>query len=105
MRRFARWSRRPSPATPEQTAATRSATRPRRTLNAPTNRRIPAMNAYLIDNPPRVQQFRPRRDKVTGLIVVHTAESFPDETDPDTGTVAVARFIENRTTPGCYHAL
>jgi hypothetical protein len=60
---------------------------------------------YLIDNPPRVQQFRPRRDTPTGLIVVHTAESFPDETGPDTGTLAVARFIENRATPGCYHAL
>lgn len=63
------------------------------------------MGAYLIDNPPAVTQFRPRRAKVTGCIVVHTAESNPDETGPDTGSLAVAKFIENRKTPGCYHVL
>lgn len=60
---------------------------------------------YLIANPPRIRQFRDRRAKVTGLIVIHTAESAPDEVGPDTGTENVARFIRDRTTPGCYHTL
>lgn len=64
------------------------------------------MAAYLIDNPPRTRQFRiPRRATPSGVVVVHTAESFPDETGPDTGAENVARFIENRDTPGSYHDL
>ncbi|WP_026874281.1 N-acetylmuramoyl-L-alanine amidase [Jiangella gansuensis] len=61
--------------------------------------------AYLVKNPPRVRQFRPRRAGLWGVIGVHTAESFPDETGPDTGAENVARFIRDRTTPGCYHRL
>lgn len=63
------------------------------------------MGTYLEDNPPRQRQFRERRAKVTGLIVVHTAESAPDETGPDTGTENVARFIRDRSTYGSYHTL
>lgn len=60
--------------------------------------------AWLDDNPPRHQQFRcPRREPPSGIIGVHTAESFPDETGPDTGAENVARFIRDRTKYGSYH--
>lgn len=39
------------------------------------------------------------------MIVVHTAESHPDEVGPDTGAEEVARFIATRTTYGSYHDL
>lgn len=59
---------------------------------------------YLIDNPPRIRQYRsPRRAKPSGLVVVHTAESYPDETGPDTGAENVAAFIARRTNYGSYH--
>lgn len=61
--------------------------------------------AYLEQHPPRQTQFRPRRAKPTGLIVVHTAESAPDVQGPDDGTLNVARFIENRSDYGSYHWL
>jgi hypothetical protein len=61
---------------------------------------------YLIDNPPRTQQFRcPRRVRPSGIIGVHTAEAIGDETGPDSGAENVARFIANRTTFGSYHLL
>lgn len=61
---------------------------------------------YLVVNPPHIRQFRsPRRATPTGLIVVHTAESAPDEHGPDDGTVNVARFIRDRDTYGSYHWL
>lgn len=64
------------------------------------------MAAYLIDNPPRIRQFRlPRRATPSGVVVVHTAESFPDETGPDAGAENVARFIRDRTNFGSYHDL
>lgn len=64
------------------------------------------MGAYLVDNPPRVRQYRrPRRAQPSGVIVVHTAESLPDETGPDTGAENVARFIRDRTNYGSYHDL
>lgn len=64
------------------------------------------MTAYLIANPPRIRQFRrPRRAKPSGVIVIHTAESFPDEVGPDTGAESVARFIRDRTNYGSYHDL
>lgn len=62
--------------------------------------------AYLVDNPPRIRQYRrPRRATPSGVVVVHTAESFPDETEPDTGAENVARFIRDRTNYGSYHDL
>lgn len=60
---------------------------------------------YLIANPPRQTQFRARRRKPTGLIVVHTAEAAPDTVGPDTGTDNVARFIQGRSDYGSYHTL
>lgn len=60
--------------------------------------------AWLDDNPPRIRQFRyPRRRPLSGVIDIHTAESFPDETGPDTGAENVARFIRDRTNYGSYH--
>lgn len=64
------------------------------------------MPVYLVENPPRVRQYRsPRRERPSGVVVVHTAESFPDEVGPDTGAENVARFIELRTNHGSYHDL
>ena len=62
------------------------------------------MPEFLIDNPPKVRQFRtPRRAKPSGLIVVHTAESILDMIGEDTGAEDVARFIEGRSDFGSYH--
>lgn len=62
--------------------------------------------AYLDDHPNRtLAQQRPRRDKPSGLIVVHTAESALDESSADTGAEGVARYISERTTYGSYHRL
>lgn len=62
--------------------------------------------AWLDDNPPRIRQFRcPRRRPISGVIDIHTAESFPDEVGPDTGAENVARFIRDRTNFGSYHDL
>lgn len=61
---------------------------------------------YLEDHPPKVRQCRsPRRALPSGVIVVHTAESYPDEVGPDTGAENVAHFIATRTTFGSYHDL
>lgn len=60
---------------------------------------------YLEDHPPRQTQFRDRRAKETGCIVVHTAESVMDTVGPDTGAEAVAAFIRGRTGYGSYHRL
>ena len=62
--------------------------------------------AWLDDHPPVRSQFRrPRREQVSGVIVVHTAESTPDFVAFDGGAEAVANFIRNRTDPGSYHEL
>lgn len=63
------------------------------------------MTAYLIANKPRQTQYRERRAKPTGCIVLHTAESAPDTVGPDTGTMNVANFIRNRSDYGSYHKL
>lgn len=63
------------------------------------------MAAYLIENPPYRSQFRKRRDQVSGVIVLHSAENLPDVRPPDTGAEDVSRFIRDRRTPGSYHAL
>lgn len=65
-----------------------------------------ATGIYLIDNPPATRQFRsPRREAPSGVVVVHTAESFADETPPDRGAENVAAFIARRSNPGSYHDL
>jgi hypothetical protein len=62
--------------------------------------------AWLDDHPPVRTQFRdPRRQKPSGVIVVHTAENLMDKVGPDTGAEAVANFIRVRDTPGSYHEL
>lgn len=62
--------------------------------------------ALLDEHPPAVTQFRcPRREEVSGVIVVHTAENTPDFVAFDGGAEAVAGFIGRRTTPGSYHDL
>ena len=62
--------------------------------------------AYLDDHPPERSQFRdPRREPVSGVVVVHTAENTPDVVATDGGAEAVARFIQSRDTPGSYHDL
>jgi hypothetical protein len=65
------------------------------------------MGVYLEDNPPaRTQFFTTRRARVTGAIVVHTAENNTDTTLPDDGAEAVARFIARRTdAAGSYHTI
>jgi hypothetical protein len=61
---------------------------------------------YLVDHPPVTRQYRsPRRAAPSGVVVVHTAESFPDENPPDTGAENVAAFIARRTNYGSYHDL
>lgn len=65
-----------------------------------------ATGIYLIDHPPVRAQYRsPRREQPSGVVVVHTAESFPDETGPDTGAENVAVFIRGRSNAGSYHDL
>lgn len=62
--------------------------------------------AWLNDHPPARSQFRhPRREPVSGVIAVHTAENTPDYVAFDGGAEAVARFIQGRDTPGSYHEL
>ena len=64
------------------------------------------MAAYLDDHPNRaLSQQRPRRDRVSGVIVVHTAESALDALGEDSGAEGVARFISTRSSYGSYHVL
>lgn len=60
---------------------------------------------YLVAHPPARRQFRQRYARLTGLIVVHTAESAPDTVGPDDGVDNVAAFIRRRADPGSYHTL
>lgn len=60
--------------------------------------------AWLDRHKPVRRQFtRPRREKPSGAIVVHTAEVVADDSRSDLGAENVARFIQNRSTPGSYH--
>ncbi len=62
--------------------------------------------AYLDDHPNLNQrQQRERYDEVSGVIVMHTAESALDTIGIDTGAEGVANYISVRTTPGSYHRL
>jgi hypothetical protein len=64
------------------------------------------MTAFLVAHPPARSQFvAPRREEVSGVIAVHTAENAPDFVAFDGGAEAVARFIQHRTDPGSYHDL
>lgn len=62
--------------------------------------------AWLDDNPPIRDQFlRPRRERPSGVMVVHTAENTPDFVAFDGGAEAVAGFIRGRSDAGSYHDL
>jgi hypothetical protein len=64
------------------------------------------MGVYLEDHPPASRQFHdPRRARVTGAIVVHTAEAPADLLAPDLAAEGVAGFIARRSDPGSYHTL
>lgn len=63
--------------------------------------------AYLVNNPPRVRQYRQRYAKPTGCIVVHTAENAIDSIGDgvDSSAENVASFIRTRSDYGSYHIL
>jgi hypothetical protein len=62
--------------------------------------------AYLTANPPARQQWYATRNRsLTGATVLHGTESVFDEMGVDTGAENVARFIQQRSTPGSYHDL
>jgi len=62
------------------------------------------MGYWLEDNPPIRSQFADRPNGVRPtLVVVHTSEQPADLVAPDNGTEALARFIQQRPTAGCYH--
>lgn len=66
------------------------------------------MGYYLLDRwSPTPQYGNPRRygAKPSGVIVIHTAENYPDLLGPDAGAENVARFIANRSDYGSYHRL
>jgi len=64
------------------------------------------MSAYLAGRKLASPQYRsPRRKRLTGAIVVHTAESVLDTIGPDTGAENVAEWMTRRTDPGSYHDL
>lgn len=64
------------------------------------------MTAYLVANPPKTRQYRrPRREKPSGVGVVHTAENTPDIDGADGAAEAVAAFIQGRSDYGSYHDL
>jgi hypothetical protein len=63
------------------------------------------MPTYLQKHRPATRQFRERRAKPTGCIVVHTAENTPDTLGVDGGAEAVAAFIARRSDYGSYHIL
>ena len=64
------------------------------------------MGYYLEDHPPAVRQYRaPRRENLSGLIEIHTAENALDLMGGDSGAENVARFIARRTNYGSYHRI
>lgn len=64
------------------------------------------MGYVLLDRPNGIQQYRfPRRNEISGMVGVHTAESLMDEIGIDTGAESVADFIVRRTDYGSYHEI
>jgi hypothetical protein len=65
------------------------------------------MTVWLENHPPARTQYRAtRRAKVTGAIVIHTAEAGPDLDGTDGAAEAVARFIATRTDAAAsYHTV
>lgn len=65
-----------------------------------------ATGYYLQDNPnPYTPQYGWPRNRVSGVVGVHTAENNTCFNGPDTGDVDVASFISRRTDYGSYHVL
>ena len=65
-----------------------------------------ATGFYLQDNRTVTPQFRRgRRERVSGVIVLHSAENTPDIDPPDTGAENVASWLTRRTDYGSYHRL
>ena len=61
---------------------------------------------YLLDNPNRTQQYRiPRRNRLSGMVGIHTAEGAMDTVGTDTGAENVASFIVGRSDYGSYHVI
>lgn len=56
-------------------------------------------------NPNARQQRVPRREEISGVFVVHTAENTPDYVAFDGGAEAVRNFIGTRSDYGSYHFL
>lgn len=65
------------------------------------------MSIYHVDrDPPATSQRRsPRREQLSGVVGVHSAENRPDYLPPDDGAEAVARWISDRLDPGSYHRI
>lgn len=63
------------------------------------------MAFYYDRHPPAYRSNRrtPRRQTLSGVVGIHTAENAPDFVLPDTGAERVARFLADRTTAGSYH--
>lgn len=65
-----------------------------------------ATGYYLMDNPnPNTPQYGWERNRVSGVIGVHTAENNTCFNGPDPGDSDVARFIAGRSDYGSYHVL
>jgi hypothetical protein len=61
---------------------------------------------FLLDHPNQIQQYRhPRRQPLSGVVVVHTAESIVDDIGIDYGAENVANFIAGRADYGSYHEI
>jgi hypothetical protein len=65
-----------------------------------------ATGFYLLDHPNRTQQYRyPRRERISGMVGVHTSEGVMDDVGIDTGAENVAAFIVSRSDYGSYHEI
>jgi hypothetical protein len=51
------------------------------------------------------QPVRRNDGQISGVGVIHTFESWPDLTTPDFGAENGVKYLQQRTTPGCYHRL
>lgn len=63
---------------------------------------------YLHEHKQRIPQYNATRrngEQPSGVIVVHTAESTPDNVGLDSGAEGVANFVCNRSDYGSYHTL
>jgi len=60
---------------------------------------------WLDENPPVRSQYAERPPGVLPrLIVLHTTQQPPDVTGSDSGAEGLARYVQRRSTAGCYHS-